>query len=139
MSALGRSSSLAAALVLAACARPRPITVAADAPFGLRLGRAARTADGVGVRYAALLEDSRCPTGVQCVWAGTVRIVVELTDPARRVANDTLDLARKPRSQPVGGFVVRFVELAPPPPRSGQPRADPSRTEATFVVERAAR
>lgn len=126
----------AAAIAISACTRPRPITVTADVPFTLSPGKAARTADGVGVRYTALLEDSRCPQGAQCVWAGTVRVVVMLTDPSGSSHTDTLDLARKRRSMRLGPFVVRFVEFEPPPVRAGAPRTDPARTEATFIVQR---
>jgi len=136
------SATRVAAIVLAAvgaaaCHRQRPVTVTPDMPFALTLGRAARTPDGVGVRYLALLDDSRCPPGVECVWAGTVRVAVAITGPSHRETRDTLDLARKGRSVPVGGFVVRFVEFQPPPVRPGAPRTDPARTEATFVIERA--
>lgn len=137
MTTIRRLAVVAAALATTACARPRPITVSAEAPFTLSLGKAARTADGVGVRYTALLEDSRCPQGARCVWAGTVRVAVVLTDPSAGSRTDTLDLMRKRRSEPVGGFVVRFVEFAPPPVRAGAPRTDPARTGATFIVQRA--
>lgn len=30
------------------------------------------------IQPTALLEDSRCPAGVQCVWAGRVRIAAEM-------------------------------------------------------------
>ncbi len=37
------------------------------------------TALGVTIKPIEVLEDSRCPSTVQCVWAGTVRLRVELT------------------------------------------------------------
>ncbi len=36
------------------------------------------TLEGLTVRPTALIEDSRCPSKVQCVWAGRVRIRVEV-------------------------------------------------------------
>src|SRR5688500_7147509 len=35
--------------------------------------------DGIGVRPLAVVEDSRCPANVQCVWAGRVRIRAEVS------------------------------------------------------------
>lgn len=34
--------------------------------------------DGITVRPLAVVEDSRCPASVQCVWAGRVRIRAEV-------------------------------------------------------------
>ena len=56
-------------LALAACAAvppPPPVPFAA-------IGQSA-VVGGLVIRPLALLEDSRCPASVQCVWAGQVRI-----------------------------------------------------------------
>jgi hypothetical protein len=42
-----------------------------------RIGEVALV-DGLRVRPLELLEDSRCPARVQCVWAGQVRVLVEI-------------------------------------------------------------
>lgn len=38
------------------------------------------TIDGVSIKFVDVLEDSRCPEGVNCVWAGEVKISVEITN-----------------------------------------------------------
>ena len=60
---------------------------------------------GPRVTPLALIEDSRCPQGVQCVWAGRVRISATISTPTMKltreltlgepfaVANGTLTLA----------------------------------------------
>ncbi|MGJ9417982.1 hypothetical protein ACHAC9_09475 [Massilia sp. CMS3.1] len=48
----------------AAPAAPRP-----GGPFTLERGQAVEVAPGVSLRFEAI-EDSRCPPGVHCVWAG---------------------------------------------------------------------
>ena len=40
--------------------------------------------DGIGVRPLEVLEDSRCPASVQCVWAGRVRIRAEVSGAGSR-------------------------------------------------------
>ena len=40
--------------------------------------------DGLTVRPLAVLEDSRCPASVQCVWAGRVRISAEVSGAGTR-------------------------------------------------------
>jgi hypothetical protein len=54
----------AACIALAACAAPRPAGT-----FTLERGASAELAPGVTLTFEAV-DDSRCPPGVQCVWAG---------------------------------------------------------------------
>src|SRR3546814_12270732 len=63
--------ALPAALALSACA------TTADAPFpdgsDVALGQKAYV-DGPPVQPVEVVEDSRCPMNVRCVWAGRVRV-----------------------------------------------------------------
>lgn len=55
--------------------------VKAVTPYGtvtLRIGELATFKD-VSIKPMALVEDSRCPVGVQCIQAGTVRLKLEVT------------------------------------------------------------
>jgi hypothetical protein len=61
--------SILAALALTSCATVPP----AEAGPTAGLGQLAET-NGIRVRPMAVIEDSRCPVDVQCVWAG--RLVV---------------------------------------------------------------
>lgn len=63
------------ALALAACATVPPSIAGPTAA----IGQTAYT-NGLRVRPTAVVEDSRCPVNVQCVWAGRVRVdaVIEL-------------------------------------------------------------
>ena len=72
-----------------------------DQPFALAYGRRAQVAHSrVRVRFAALLEDSRCPLGAHCIQAGRARVRLEVrrgrgeplsielaTDPDRHLAS----------------------------------------------------
>ena len=73
---------IAASLALGACA-PLPAagegaghSTAKEGPVGF--GETAYV-DGPKVTPLELIEDSRCPKGVNCVWAGQVRIKVRVT------------------------------------------------------------
>jgi hypothetical protein len=61
-----------------------------------------------------VVEDSRCPTGVQCVWEGRVRLNVRI-DYDDRVVMRELILGE---AQPVGTGMLKLVE-ATPYPREG--------------------
>ena len=62
--------AIAGLSALAACAAPPPLQ--APRAFVLEPGAQARLAPGLALRFDAV-DDSRCPPGVQCVWAGRLR------------------------------------------------------------------
>ena len=97
---------LLAPLALAGCVTPGTPASSPDAS-GLSYARLGETVTVGGPRVTplALIEDSRCPQGVQCVWAGRVRISATISTPTMKltreltlgepfaVANGTLTLA----------------------------------------------
>ena len=64
------------------------------------------TLDGLTVRPVAVLEDSRCPASVQCVWAGRVRISAEVSGAGTR----ELTLGE---SLTVSGGTLTLVDVRP--------------------------
>ena len=49
--------------------------------FSLRIGQTASiTKENLEIRFAEVVEDSRCPRNVICVWAGRVSCIVQLTN-----------------------------------------------------------
>lgn len=68
-----KRTPLLALLALAACATVPPASAGPSAAIG---GTA--TVGGLQVRPLELLEDSRCPALVRCVWAGQVRLLVDV-------------------------------------------------------------
>lgn len=68
-----------AALALAACAKTPPVPIPPGPTAGL--GQAAEV-NGLRLRPLEVIEDSRCPARVQCVWAGQVRLLVAVGSPA---------------------------------------------------------
>lgn len=75
--------SLLVACAVTGCASLSPVPERALADgTPARFGETV-AAGGVRVTPLALVEDSRCPHDVQCVWAGRVRIAVRLSDGGR--------------------------------------------------------
>lgn len=66
------SLAAAAALALSACAGASGMTPLADGR-NVALGQRA-TVDGPVVQPVEVIEDSRCPATVRCIWAGRVRV-----------------------------------------------------------------
>ncbi len=129
---------------LAACspkpAAPPPQAPAAgaalDQPFALRVGQRATVAGAeVTVRVESVASDSRCPTGVQCVWAGNAVVRAVLSQGSKAFGaelNTTLD----PRSVRYLDYTVSLVSLTPHPAQGST--IEPSEYQATFLVSRAA-
>jgi len=90
-----RAALAAAVCALALCpvAHADPAHFTLGQPFVLAGGEEATSTDGaVRLRFAQVLEDSRCPALVECFWSGRARIavVVEPADAApATVAFDT--------------------------------------------------
>jgi hypothetical protein len=131
-----RVSGLAAALisvVSAACARPaQPTqpssarteqTIPVDEGFRLAYGTEGTVAGtDLRIRFDTLLEDSRCATDVQCVWAGNARIVLRFDGDTRAgVKHDTLGVFLDPRTATYGGYVIQFESLEPAPRSDRRP------------------
>lgn len=91
------------------------IIVQLDTVVSVRLGAHVRVAGtGWSVAFREVVEDSRCPVDVQCIWAGqvTVRLVGEHTD--GRVAVQLLTMpAGTSGSGTLGDLVVEGVGIEP--------------------------
>ena len=67
------------------------------------------------ITFKRVLEDSRCPVDVTCVWAGDAKI--ELIVSRNGAADETRILSITPPNQEAtaGNLRIRFVSLAPVP------------------------
>lgn len=89
--------------------------------------------DGIGVRFMRVVEDSRCPLRVQCVWAGDAAIVIELSPQAGDAAEHTLHTSMGQKSIVLGRYELSLLELSPYP---DEPRSiSPEDYRATLVVQ----
>jgi len=98
----------------------RPITL--GYPFYLSInGTASSLRDDILVRFVNVTEDSRCPTDVQCIWAGQVSISVELSRVSDGQLIGELTLTNSPgdggalSSKSVDGFIIGLGIVEPAP------------------------
>ena len=115
------------AFALAACATVPPVTASPTAALG-------QTAyvDGVLIRPLSIVEDSRCPVNVQCVWAGRLVILAEVefhggSEEFR--GNMTLG-----QPLPLGSEVVTLASAVPA--KIAGVETKPGAYRFTFAVER---
>lgn len=102
-----RSLLALAPLLLAGCAANPPAEGVAG-PTHAGIGQTAYV-DGPRVTPLAVLEDSRCPKAVQCVWAGRVRIKARI-DLGARSEERELELGRPVQ---IADGALELVEVLP--------------------------
>ncbi len=102
--------------------------------FDLALTRRATIADGgLTLVFAGVKEDSRCPRGVQCIWAGRVSITVNASKPGAAPKSLTLTLP-KPATADYAGYTVTLIALEPRPVVRG--RKPGGKRMATLLVRK---
>jgi hypothetical protein len=63
-----------------AATTPGTLSALLNIPFTLAPGQTARIeSEGMDIRFVEVTGDSRCPAGVECIWAGQVSCAMEIT------------------------------------------------------------
>ena len=97
------------------------MTVKMGEPFQLAVGQSAQLASGqFSLTFATVAEDSRCPRGVDCVWAGQVVVVLDVTQNGQASSPIKLTLGGAGRtanaaSAQASGQTVQLMAVDPYP------------------------
>jgi hypothetical protein len=97
---------------------PQPVTkeAALNQEFEIRFGQQVSIKrEGLKISFSSVAEDSRCPTGVQCIWAGNGKIVLKLSKVRKRAALLRLNTTVDPKQDDYLGYDVKLVSLSPYP------------------------
>ena len=136
-----RSALILLVLPLFCCAQALPpdTEVALRQEFSLKLGQTIRVkGEGLNVRFASVLEDSRCPKGEQCIRQGSARIRLEVTSGEDKPVALELTTESGAQDEAAGathqGYTVTLVALNPYPAANRQ--AAPEDYQATLVVDK---
>ena len=101
-------------------------------PFDLKPTEVA-TIEGLQITFEGVREDSRCPTGVQCAWAGDAAATFTLQKAPAAAVHRTLHTnGRFERQSEYEGFVVRLEDVKPYPKQGATIAADDYR--ASLIV-----
>jgi hypothetical protein len=87
----------------------------------------------LSVRFVELVDDSRCPTDAQCVWAGNAKIKIRVSANGR-THDLTLDTNGPHQGATAEGYAIKLVGLTPAP--KSNIRIDRNGYIATFEAER---
>lgn len=88
--------------------------------FRVRAGRTVTLAgESLRLRFVRVTTDSRCPEGVDCVWAGNAEVLIEVGAKNRRVSKtlrlNTNASPERPAEDKYRTYTVKLVELKPYP------------------------
>ena len=93
-----------------------------DEPFSLAFGKRVRLAGGnTRARFTAVVEDSRCPAGVQCIQAGRARVRLEVARGSRPPVSIELGTDPEASTASAGG-VTWELQVVAPYPEAGRER-----------------
>jgi hypothetical protein len=107
--------------------------------FKIKVGRTLTfKGEVLRLRFARVASDSRCPTGVECVWAGNAEVLIEASAGGAR-GKRTLSLntnagQERAAEGTYGRYTVKLVGLSPYP-RSGR-KIRPGEYTATLLVSK---
>lgn len=101
-------------LLVSACTTPSS-SVPLEGDFELAPGQTVTIAGtGHTVTFESVAEDSRCPTGVTCVWAGNARVSLRL-GVAGRDTTVALNTGIEPRTTRIGDVTLELKAVTPFP------------------------
>lgn len=105
-------------------------TAATGEPFLLGLGETVEVG-GHSLQFVDVVEDSRCPSDVDCVWEGRAKVQLAASSPDTDEGRQVLTLPYasmtddESDSWSVGGLKVRVHDLVPYPRADGPPAEEP--------------
>jgi hypothetical protein len=106
-----------------------------DQEFSLGIGQTARIeGDKLVIKFKAVLEDSRCPNNVACVWAGNGKVELEVLDIDGQNKTVTLNTEEEPKATTLKGHKLTLISLNPP--RVDGVKMSPGDYSVTLLVER---
>lgn len=100
------------------CVQDEIFSAKINLPFQLKIGQYALIEnESLQIRFLNVTEDSRCPTGVQCVWEGRATIALEAAK-----GNNTWNIRLTTRGgneddeeMEFGSYKIRLIKLEPYP------------------------
>ena len=80
----------------------------------VKINRSVAAKGGIKIKFVELVEDSRCPTDTNCIWAGNAKIKVRVTKNGRSKDLE-MNTGLDPKEVSFAGYSFRLVGLTPEP------------------------
>lgn len=92
------------------------ISADVDEEFFIEPGHRAEIREsGLEITFNKVVEDSRCPKGVECVWAGNGKVEVTIHFPGSEDRVQELNTNLDPKEIEAGVYRIQLLELQPYP------------------------
>lgn len=88
------------------------------------------------VKFVSLIEDSRCPEGTNCVWAGNAKIKIEVSSNRGKEAFE-VNTNLGPKGAQFDGYAINLIDLTPTP--KANVKINRNSYTATFEITRLTR
>jgi hypothetical protein len=117
------ASAILSFLLLFTSSFPKPLGHPTEAKlnkeFEIQVGKSVSIRnEGMKISFSNVAEDSRCPEGVACVWAGNGKVVLKLSKAGKRSATMSLNTGLDPKHDIYRGYDVKLVSLNPYPKKN---------------------
>ncbi len=101
--------------------------------FELKINQeAAIEGEGLAVVFESVLEDSRCPEGVDCIWSGNAKIRIRSSKEKHAPAPIELNTNVGPKSSSYLDYEIKLVALKPRP-KADRP-VQPNEYKAALII-----
>jgi hypothetical protein len=101
--------------------------------FELKINQEAMVeGEDMTVVFESVLEDSRCPVDVTCVWSGNAKIRLRSSKQKQAPAAVEVNTDLKPKSSSYLGYEIKLVALKPS--RNSEKSIQPNEYTATLIV-----
>ncbi|MCU1290931.1 MAG: hypothetical protein JWN60_3160 [Acidobacteria bacterium] len=94
------------------------------------------TKDKLTIKFASLVEDSRCPVDTNCIWAGNAKIQIKISSAKNAAKTFELNTNLNPQIVSFAGYEIKLVNLTPQP--ASNIRINRNGYAATLAVSKSA-
>jgi len=92
------------------------------------------TKDKLTIKFVSLVEDSRCPTDTNCIWAGNAKIKIQVGKGRTGAKTFQINTNLEPQTVSFAGYEIKLVSLTPEP--ASNIRINRNGYTATFAVSK---
>jgi hypothetical protein len=71
--------------------------------------------EALRLSFTGVAEDSRCPKGVECIWAGNAKVTLRVSRAGKHSAQINLNTGIEPKHKLYDGYDIKLVSLNPYP------------------------
>lgn len=86
------------------------------------------------IKFASVVEDSRCPVDKTCVWAGNAKVMIQLRKKGSGAKEFVLNSGIEPRTIQYRGYEIQLANLSPRPGENVKAMA--AKNTAVFEVRK---